>query len=111
MTHKDPLANPAASIWRVYSYVAYRIGDGPEAEDVTSEVFERALRYRSSYDQSRGGPLPWLLGIARRCIDDSARRRGATTELESGDTASDEDLEGSALRRLAVSAAIERLDE
>jgi hypothetical protein len=27
----------------VYSYVAYRIGDGPEAEDVTSDVFERAV--------------------------------------------------------------------
>jgi RNA polymerase sigma factor (sigma-70 family) len=111
MRRRDPLANPAPLIRRVYSFVAYRIGDGPEAEDVTSEVFERALRYRSSYDQSRGGPLPWLLGIARRCIDDAAMRRPATADIEAGDTASGEDLEGSALRRLDVSAAIERLDE
>src|SRR5258706_13758594 len=64
---RDPLANPEALIRRVYAYVAYRLGDGPEAEDVTSEVFERALRYRASYDRSKGEPIGWLLGIARRC--------------------------------------------
>ena len=69
MRYRDPLANPAPLIRRVYSYVAYRIGDGPDAEDVTSEVFERALRYRASYDQARGHALPWLLGIARTCVD------------------------------------------
>jgi RNA polymerase sigma factor (sigma-70 family) len=95
----------------VYSYVAYRIGDGPEAEDVTSEVFERAIRYRSSYDQSRGQPLPWLLGIARRCIDDSLMRRLPHANVEAGDQASEEDLEGETLRRLTVSRAVERLDE
>ena len=57
MRQRDPLANPRPLIRRVYSYVAYRIGDGPDAEDVTSEVFERALRYRASYDESRGQPV------------------------------------------------------
>ena len=69
MARRDPLANSHDLIRRVYSYVAYRIGDGPDAEDVTSDVFERALRYRESYDPSRGEPLPWLLGIARRCVE------------------------------------------
>ena len=54
MHRRDPLANPEPLIRRVYAYVAYRIGDGPDAEDVTSEVFERALRYRESYDPTRG---------------------------------------------------------
>ena len=58
MARKDPLADPAPLIRRVYSYVAYRIGDGPDAEDLTSEVFERALKYRESYDPDRGGPVP-----------------------------------------------------
>ena len=58
MARKDPLADPAPLIRRVYAYVAYRIGDGPDAEDLTSEVFERALKYRASYDPGRGGPLP-----------------------------------------------------
>ena len=68
MARNDPFVDAAPLIRRVYSYVAYRIGDGPEAEDLTSETFERAVRYRSSYDARRGGPLPWLIGIARRCI-------------------------------------------
>jgi RNA polymerase sigma factor (sigma-70 family) len=111
MRHKDPLANAAASIRRVYSYAAYRLGDGPEAEDVTSEVFERALRYRSSYDEFRGGPLPWLLGIARRCVDDALTRRPPNAEVEAAEQASGEDLEGDALQRLAVASALERLDD
>jgi RNA polymerase sigma-70 factor (ECF subfamily) len=111
MRRQDPLANTGALIRRVYSYVAYRIGDGPEAEDVTSEVFERALRYRSSYDRSRGRPLPWLLGIARRCVDDALVRRPTTADLEAAEESSGEDLEGEAVQRLAVAAALERLDD
>ena len=78
---RDPLANPEALIRRVYAYVAYRLGDGPDAEDVTSEVFERALRYRESYDRSKGEPIAWLLGIAQplheRVPGGSCRRAGA----------------------------------
>ena len=111
MKRKDPLANPAAAIRRVYSYVAYRIGDGPEAEDITSDVFERALRYRSSYDESRGQPLPWLLGIARRCVDDAVSRRPPIAESEGWEQPSGEDLEGEAIRRLALVRALESLDE
>src|SRR3954470_19234833 len=89
----DPLENPQPLIERVYSYVAYRVGDGVHAEDITSEVFERALRYRKRYDARRGSPISWvvferalryrkrygarrgspiswLIGIARRAIAD-----------------------------------------
>jgi RNA polymerase sigma-70 factor, ECF subfamily len=65
---RDPLADPEKLIRRVYAYAAYRVGDGPDAEDVTSETFERALRYRESYDRSKGEPVSWLIGIARRVI-------------------------------------------
>jgi DNA-directed RNA polymerase specialized sigma24 family protein len=71
---RDPLADPEPLIRRVYAYAAYRLGDGPDAEDVTSDTMERALRYRSSYDPARGEPVMWLLGIARRCVED--RRAG-----------------------------------
>ena len=111
MRYRDPLANPAPLIRRVYSYVAYRIGDGPDAEDVTSEVFERALRYRASYDQARGHALPWLLGIARRCVDDALTRRPPASAVEAADQASSEDVEGEALQRLAMAGVLARLDE
>ena len=71
LRRNDPLRDPERLIRRVYSYVAYRIGDGPEAEDVTSDVFERALRYRHSFDPKKGEPIAWLLGIAHRCIQSS----------------------------------------
>ena len=110
MANRDPLANAPELIRRIYAYVAYRVGDGPDAEDVTSEVFERALRYRESYDSSRGEPLAWLIGIARRCIDDS-RTRPRVELGEQPDVSSSEDLETDALQRLTVAAAVEGLDE
>ena len=106
---RDPLTNAPDLIRRVYSYVAYRIGGGPDAEDVTSEVFERALRYRETYDPKRGEPLAWLLGIARRCVDDAARRPRADG-TEPPDAPSGEDLETETVERLTVATAISRLD-
>jgi RNA polymerase sigma factor (sigma-70 family) len=107
---RDPLANPDPLIRRVYAYAAYRLGDGPEAQDVTSEVFERALRYRESYDEARGLPEQWLIGIARRCVDDAlATRRTSPWEVE--DVTAPVDIEGDAIRRLALKAALDRLDE
>ena len=70
MAARDPLADPAPLVRRIYAYVAYRIGDGADAEDVTSATFERALRYREGFDPRRGEPVAWLIGIARRCISD-----------------------------------------
>src|ERR1700693_779376 len=108
---RDPLANPAPLIRRVYSYVAYRIGDGPDAEDVTSEVFERALRYRGSYDESRGEPVHWLLGIARRCVGYARANRIHASAVEPTETASAEDVGGDVVRRMTLTAAIDGLDD
>jgi RNA polymerase sigma-70 factor (ECF subfamily) len=110
MMRKDPLANPDKLIRQVYAYVAYRIGAGPEAEDVTSETFERAVRYRSSYDSQKAAPIAWLLGIARRCADDAlTARRPQAAELE--DVHSGQELEEEVARRLDLHAAVELLDE
>jgi RNA polymerase sigma-70 factor (ECF subfamily) len=84
---RDPLANPELLIRRVYAYVAYRIGDGPEAEDVTSDVFERALRYQDSFDSKRGEPVAWLLGIARRALYDRKRPDDSPLTEETADLA------------------------
>jgi RNA polymerase sigma factor (sigma-70 family) len=102
---RDPLADPERLIKRVYAYVAYRIGDGPEAEDVTSDTFERALRYRKTYDSSKGEPVAWLIGIARRCIDDAVRDRLATV-AEVADSPTSEELEKEAVERITVAAAV-----
>jgi RNA polymerase sigma factor (sigma-70 family) len=106
---RDPLANPERLIRRVYSYVAYRIGDGPDAQDVTSETFERALRGRATYDASRGTPIAWLLGIARRCLADAmAARPTPVAELPE---VTGPDVEEESLRRITLSVALGALDE
>ena len=48
----------------VFAYVARRVPDHQEAEDVTAEVFAAAF---VALPQQNGpnGPYPWLLGIAR----------------------------------------------
>jgi len=109
MFRADPLANPEALIKRVYAYVAYRVGDGPDAEDLTSETFERALRYKKSYDSAKGEPIAWLIGIARRCIEG----RPPSMELSADrlETADHRDLEDDALRRIALSSAVGRLED
>lgn len=104
---QDPLDRPEELIRRIYAYVAYRIGDGPDAEDVTSETFERALRYRSSYDAGKGQPLAWLIGIARRCIEDL--RTVPTTPIDDEAAALDEELESAVTRRVELAAALSRL--
>ena len=109
MFRGDPLANPAPLIKRVYAYVAYRVGDGPDAEDLTSETFERALRYKKSYDPRKGEPVQWLLGIAKRCVDG----RGPRVELASewADEPAATDVEEETIRRLTISRAVSGLDD
>jgi RNA polymerase sigma-70 factor, ECF subfamily len=107
---RDPLVDPSPLIRRVYAYVAYRIGDGPDAEDVTSATFERALRYRSSFDPRRGEPAAWLIGIARREIDTHRLARGAGT-VEEVELEDPFDLAGATAVRLDLHRAMARLGE
>jgi RNA polymerase sigma factor (sigma-70 family) len=109
MFRVDPLANPEALIKRVYAYVAYRVGDGPDAEDLTSETFERALRYRKSYDSKKGEPIAWLIGIARRCVE--GRPPSLEHATEHVDAPDNRDLEDETLRRITLSGAVGRLEE
>ena len=107
---RDPLAHPERLIRAVYAYVAYRVGPGMDAEDITSDVFERALRYRQSYDPKRGEPMAWLIGIARRCVngalEDPQRTRGSVE-----DRAAPGDLAEDAVRRLSLLDAVSQLGD
>ncbi len=49
---------------RVYSYIRYRVADPAEAEDLTSDILERALTHLSSYDARKGAFSTWLFRIA-----------------------------------------------
>lgn len=106
---RDPLENPERLIERVYSYVAYRVGEGAEAEDITSDVFERAVRYRSSYDSTKGSPVSWLIGIARHTIADAGRSHVSPgPAIEQSDP---RDLESDVVRRLTLRDALSALSD
>jgi RNA polymerase sigma-70 factor (ECF subfamily) len=81
---RDPLAQPAELARCVYAYAAYQLGPGPDAEDVTRETFQRAVRNRKSYDPSEGTPAYWMLRIARRVIAERPAQ-AAVTPIEASD--------------------------
>ncbi len=64
----------------VYRYVRFRVATRETAEDVTSDVFLKALRSIKRYDSKRAAPRTWLLRIARNAVTDhlrSLKRRGS----------------------------------
>ena len=110
MFERDPLADPEPLIRRVYRYVAYRIGAGAEADDVVGDTFERALRYRDSYDPRKGPPAAWLIGIARGRIAD-LRIVPSAGDPEELDVVAPGDLEADVVERQTLEDAVGRLGE
>jgi RNA polymerase sigma-70 factor (ECF subfamily) len=64
----------------VYRYVFYRVRNEAEAEDVTSEVFMRALRAIPKYEP-RQAFLAWLYRIARNAVIDRSRRQASRQQV------------------------------
>ncbi len=59
---------------KIYRYIAVKIGDRTEAEDMTQQVFLNALQSISSY-KSKGLPFSsWLYRIAHNLIVDYLRK-------------------------------------
>lgn len=68
----------------IYRYIYYRVGDEHTAEDLTAEVFVRAIEGLPNYEL-RGVPfVAWLYRIARARVADYFRRehRVETVALE-----------------------------
>ena len=76
---------------KIYRYVALKIGDKIEAEDMTQQVFLHALQSISSF-RWRGIPFSaWLFRIAHNQVVDYLRRKAkqATVPLDESQTSSD----------------------
>ena len=58
---------------RVYGFFAYRVGGRDDAEDLTQQTFERALRAWDRFDPRRAAVTTWLLAIARNLLIDYYR--------------------------------------
>jgi RNA polymerase sigma factor (sigma-70 family) len=61
----------------VYGFFAYRLTSRDDAEDLTQQTFERALRAWERYDPRRAAAGTWLLAIARNLLIDRYRSTDA----------------------------------
>jgi RNA polymerase sigma-70 factor (ECF subfamily) len=66
---------------RVYAYLARRVGNRHQAEDLTADVFREALASLGNFEWQGAPFVAWLLRIASRAVADHYRRSGK----ESGD--------------------------
>lgn len=77
----------------VYAFIARRIGDRTEAEDLTSDVFQRALASLPRFEW-RGVPFTaWLLKIAANAIADRSKRAARERDVPVLDDPPEVDLE------------------
>lgn len=100
---------------RVYAYIAVRIHDRVEAQDLTAHVFQQALANIGKF-KWRGAPfIAWLYRIAANAIADRARKKSRDlreTEVATIATISsvDSDLE-QVERRARLFSAVASLPE
>jgi RNA polymerase sigma-70 factor (ECF subfamily) len=72
----------AEQLPRVYNFFRYRVGHGPEAEDLTSTTFAKAWQARHRYRRDLASFTTWLFTIARNVATDHYRARRAVLPLE-----------------------------
>jgi RNA polymerase sigma-70 factor (ECF subfamily) len=60
---------------RVYAFIARRVRDRGETEDLTSEVFHRALANLGQFEWRGTSFLAWLYRIAHNAITDRGKRK------------------------------------
>ncbi len=84
---------------RIYRYVHRRLRDHEAAEDVTAEIFLKALRGIDTYRPATAPFLTWLYRIATNAVVDYVRARRMTMSLDA--TADAADL-GAPVEELAI---------
>ena len=98
---------------RVYAYVARRVRDRAEIQDVTAQVFHKALANLGKF-KWKGSPFAaWLYRIAANVIADQARQKGreSTDQPEtSSESSAATDLE-EVERRARLFSAVDKLPE
>ena len=58
---------------RILTYLTIKVQDRSIAEDITSEVFIKAIKYLPTYDSTKSSETTWLINIANSCLVDFFR--------------------------------------
>jgi RNA polymerase sigma-70 factor (ECF subfamily) len=102
---------------RIYRYVRYRVDDELTAEDLTAEVFERAYRFRDSYDPARSAFSTWLMQIAHNWVNNHliSQNRQQQHEVDPGEEmvywpAAEKSLEAQTIARETVARLLNCVD-
>ncbi len=67
---------------RIYSFVYYKVMHKETAEDLTSQIFLKAIEHYSNYEASKGAVSTWLFSIARNAVTDHYRRYKIEASIE-----------------------------
>ncbi len=67
---------------KIYKFLYFRTFDQPLAEDLTSQVFLKAMEKIRTVDESKGTFQAWLYQISRNLLIDEYRRKKPTEGLE-----------------------------
>jgi RNA polymerase sigma-70 factor (ECF subfamily) len=120
-SRRDPAAFEALYrkyVAQVYSFALYELRDPHAAEDVTAQVFLRALAGLSRFHEQSDGPESsfrvWLFQIARNALSNERRRTrrhpvallDAALEMPAAD-----DVLGAAIERDELRAALAAIDK
>src|SRR5436305_2025492 len=82
------------NLTRVFAFFAYRLTSRADAEDLTQQTFERALKAWDRFDPSRATPASWLLAIARNLLIDHHRARPPAGSIQPLDAVDPKGLPG-----------------
>jgi RNA polymerase sigma-70 factor (ECF subfamily) len=94
---------------RVFAYLSRALGAGPHIEDLAQEVFIRACRGLSGFDQAGMARLStWLLTIASRVAIDARRKRRVPVTTIDSDLAIAPETPETERRRTEIGRALER---
>jgi len=105
---------------KVYGYLSFKMGNATEAEDVTEQVFLKALESLGGYKWTGVPFQAWLFRIAHNLMVDSLRRRSRRPSepleqaMEMTDTRPSNDPEAmlaQTLTREGLTQAVDRLTE
>jgi RNA polymerase sigma-70 factor (ECF subfamily) len=96
---------------RVYAFIASRVRDRATAEDVTSEVFHKALANLARFEWRGVSFAAWLLRIAANAVVDQAKRaaREFPSPEDPAELAADPGLRPSELRAIENRTRLFRL--